>query len=130
MKIAPHAALTMVASGAELCHAVTDADREPVAPAKTGTVAACAGLRRTHRQSCVEIELLAQRGLFGRVGIVLREWNRQWPAILRLDRVDAAGRLLAEIDLARLADDRVAEADLRRAENTEASRCDGGRKQN
>src|ERR1044071_8595962 len=51
---------------AELRHAVTDADRQAVAPTEARAVTARAGLRRRHRKPRVEIELLAELSLFRR----------------------------------------------------------------
>src|ERR1700752_4143634 len=113
---------------AELVHAVADADREAVGPAKAGAVATRAGLRRSNRDARIEVELLAECRLFRCVGIFLRERNRRRPLVLRLQRVEAGGCGLAEIDTASLADDRSAERDGGEAENTETG-CNGRGKQ-
>ena len=71
MKIAPQAALTMVGEWRPSLASVADADRQAVAPAEARAVTARAGLRRGHRKARVEIQLLAERGLFRRIGIFL-----------------------------------------------------------
>src|SRR3954447_17285203 len=95
---------------AELVHSIADAHREAVTPAIAWAVAAGAGLRHRDRQPGVEIEFLAERSLFRRVGIVFREGNRGRAAIEPLQRVRAGRRFLLQRDLLRLADEGRAKA--------------------
>jgi hypothetical protein len=92
-------------------------------------VAARAGLRRGDRDARVEIELFAERSLFWRVGIFLREWNCRGPLILRLQRIESGGSFLAEIDAAGLADDRRTKRDGGKAEHAETRCGNSGGKQ-
>src|SRR5437773_720598 len=111
---------------AELRHAVTDADRQTVAPAEARAVTARAGLRRRDRQPRVEIEFLAEGCLFRRVGIFLRERDRCRPLVLCLHRIDSGRSLRTEIDAAGFADDDRAEADAGKAERAKGGRSNSG----
>src|SRR3954447_3856219 len=110
----------------ELRHAVADADRQPVAPAEPGAVAARAGLRRCHREAGVEIQLLAERGFLGRVRIFFRERDCRGSAIQGLEGVEPARRLLCDLDLAAFTDDGCAETDRAEADSANTGRCDCG----
>jgi len=82
-------------------------------------------LRRRHRDPRIEIELLAERSLFGRVGIFLRERDRCRPLVLRLHRIDSGRSLRAEIGAPGFADDDRAEADAGKAERAKTGDGNG-----
>jgi hypothetical protein len=95
---------------------VPDANGETIAPTETRAVAARAGLRGGDRKAGVEIELLAERSLLGRVGIFLRERNEGRAAVLRLHGADGGGGFRAGLGEASLADQHRAESKAREAD--------------
>ena len=109
----------------ELLHAIADADREGISPTETGAMTTSAGLCRGHRNPCIEVKLLAERGLLRRVRIVLRKGNRRRPTIKRLKGICAWCGLRLQRYLLGFSDESRSETKACKAKSRDRDRADG-----
>src|SRR6266436_633269 len=93
-------------------HAASDAERQPVAPVKAGGMTACAGLRRHRREARIEIQLLAERGLGQRIGILHGKRDKYRTPIFGLHRVGVSSCREFNGNSTRYSDDRRSQRDI------------------